>query len=388
MLRTTKLVILAALLGLVLAPAASAQLLVPHGSLGPVNPLNGFPTYVTDINNVSLDLPTPPYGDGVTAPTMIYDPVIALNDLSIASGFGAEAFFYLAESTVDLANGGKALLVLGIEAAYGAGEPDPTSPPDQFLFARVRVRFDAAAAGTYTVTHPWGVEKLEVTAADVGSRFSYTNDWGGFAPIPNADLLQPPLVPSSFERILYSPKQWRFLIADIINVSATLIPGSDEAILQRTYMVGDGVTPSTVTGGLGGVNTFTIEGPADDTGNGPIVATSTQFTVSGHIAGQPRPTAGTIQQPGEQDADTVTITRARLRGAQVEVRATSSNGFPMTAELYNGGVGGTLVGSGNLGTNGRGNINFTGPAPDTVRVHSTSTDPAFLGGAAIAQVTN
>jgi hypothetical protein len=81
--------------------------------------LNGFPTSVTDINGVSLDLPNPPYGDGVNAPTMIYDPVILGNTLSAATGFGAEAFFYLAESAVDLPNGGKALLVLGIEAAWG-----------------------------------------------------------------------------------------------------------------------------------------------------------------------------------------------------------------------------------------------------------------------------
>ena len=375
--KKAKLLILVLALTLALAPAAMAQF-VAHGSLDPVIAANGFPTSVTDVNGVSLDLPIPPYGDGIKAPTLIFDPVIPLNTLSAATGFGAEAFFYLAESTVDLANGGKALLVLGIEAAYGAGEPDPTTPPDQFLFARVRVRFDAAVAGTYTVTHPWGVETLEVTAADVGSRFSYTNDWGGFAPIPTATTP----VPSSFERILYSPKQWRFLIADPANIN--LDPLADP--IEKTYMVGDGVTPSTVTGGFGGVNTFTITGPAGAFGTTNTV-TSDLFTVSGHIAGQPRPTAGTIQQPGEQAADTVTITRARLRGAQVEVRATSSNGFPMTAELYNGGVGGTLVGSGNLGTNGRGNINFTGPAPDTVRVHSTSTNPAIAGGAAIAPVT-
>lgn len=378
--RTTKLVILAALLLLVIVPAAMAQVsLVPHGSLGPVNPANGFPTFVTDINNVSLDLPTPPYGDGVAAPTMIFDPVIAGNSLSEASGFGAEAFFYLAESTVDLANGGRALLVLGIEAAYGAGDPDPTAPPDQFLFARVRVRFDASAAGTYTVTHPWGVEKLEVTAADVGSRFSYTNDWGGFAPI--IDAVGTTLVPSSFERILYSPKQWVFLEA----VNKTVQTPGDEALI-----IGDGITPTPVTRADGGIINWTIQGPADATGDGPVVATSNLFTVSGHIAGAAIPTTGTVTPPPppQQLADTVTITRARLRGAQVEVRATSSNGFPMTAELYAGGVGGTLVGSGNLGNNGRGNITFTGAAPDTVRVHSTSTNPNITGGAAIAPVTN
>ena len=108
------------------------------------------------------------------------------------------------------------------------------------------------------------------------------------------------------------------------------------------------------------LSSFTIEGPADGTGNGPIVATSDLFTVSGHIAGAPIPTTtGTTQPPAQLAADTVTITRARLRNNSVEVRATSSNGFSMTAELYAGGVGGTLVGSANLGTSGRGNISFT-----------------------------
>jgi hypothetical protein len=376
--RTTKLLILGLALTLALAPAAMAQF-VAHGSLGPVNPSNGFPTYVTDSNDVSLDLPTPPYGDGVNAPTMIFDPVITGNALSEASGFGAEAFFYLAESTVDLANGGRALLVLGIEAAYGAGEPDPTTPPDQFLFARVRVRFDATAAGTYTVTHPWGVEKLEVTAADVGNRFSYTNDWGGFAPI--IDTVGNILVPSSFERILYSPKQWVFLEA-----VTKVVQGPDA---EKAWIIGDGVTPTLVTRADGGRVDFTINGPAvSDTDIGPVVATSNLFTVSGHIAGAEPPTTGTVTPPpppGQQVADTVTITRARLRNNSVEVRATSSNGFPLTGELLDST--GNIVGSANLGTNGRGNISFTA-TPVSVRVHSTSTNPNVLGGAAIAPVTN
>lgn len=374
--------LLTLVLVLALAPAALAQL-VPHGSLDPTVAPNGFPTSITDVNGVSLDLPNPPYGDGVNPPTLIYDPVISGNSVSEASGFGAEAFFYLAESTIDLPNNGKALLVLGIEAAYGAGDPDPASPPDQFLFARVRVRFDATVAGTYTVTHPWGVETLEVTPADVGSRFSYTNDWGGFAPI--IDAAGSILVPSSFERILYSPRQWVFLEAVDKNVQAE----GDDALI-----IGDGVTPTTLkattfgSDGSSVATSFTITGPANAFGTTDTV-TSNLFTVSGHFAGKDIPTTtGTVTPPPQPATDTVTITRARLRGAQVEVRATSSNGFPMTAELWAGGVGGTLVGGGNLGNNGRGNISFTGATPDTVRVHSTSTNPNILGGAAIAPITN
>jgi hypothetical protein len=370
MLRITKFVILVALLSLFLAPAAMAK------ALGPVEPLilgtlgggNGYPATVTDnsVPPITLDLPNPPYGDGINAPTLIFDPVIPDNATSLASGFGAEGFFYLAESVVDVATGGKALLVLGIEAAYGAGDPDPLSPPDQFLFARVRVRFDPVLAGTYTATHPWGVEKMVVTAADVGTRFSHTVDWGGFAPIPNPDpTILTPLVPSSFERILYSPKDWVFLTA--VNKSANAG--------QADWIIGDGVTPTEVTRSDGGIVTFTINGPADGTGIGPIVATS----------GAGIPTAVTTNlPPAAQTTDIVTITRSRLRGNSVEVRATSSNGFSMTAELLRQGV---LVGSLNLGTGGRGNVPFTGANPDTVRVHSTSNNPAILGGVATAAVT-
>lgn len=358
---------------LALAPAALAQL-VPHGSLAPTIATNGFPEWVEDVNGVRLDLPNPPYGDGINPPTLIFDPLIPGNTLSEASGFGAEAFFYLAESTIDLPNGGRALLVLGIEAAYGAGDPDPASPPDQFLFARVRVRFDASVAGTYTVTHPWGQETLEVTPADVGSRFSYTNDWGGFAPIPAADPTQPPLVPSSFERILYSPRQWVFLEA----VNKIVQKAGDEA-----YIIGDGVTPTAVTRPDGGTTSWTITGPPNAFGTTNTV-TSDLFIVSGHFFGQPIPTT-TVNPPPQPQTDTVTITRARLRQNTVEVRATSSNGFPMIAELFSGGVGGTLVGSGNLGTNGRGNISFS-QTPDTVRVRSISNNPNILGGVAVAPV--
>ena len=144
---------------LALASAAAAQV----AALGPDNPLNGFPKYVKDINGVKLDLPTPPIGQAATGdplqvftpPTMTFDAPILSNPWSVATGFGAEAFFYLAQSTMDLPNGGRALVVMGVEAAYGAGDPR-NDPPDQFLFARLRLRIDAPNLGTYIVITPWG----------------------------------------------------------------------------------------------------------------------------------------------------------------------------------------------------------------------------------------
>lgn len=378
----------AVILGLVLALATGALAQIrfladPIGRLGPINTYtpspdggntpatgNNFPEWIEDNSAppIRLDLPVKPYGDGVNAPTMIFDPPITGNQLSQDTGFGAEAFYFLANSTMTLSNGSRATLDLGIEAAYGAGDP---LAGDEFLFARVRVRFQPTAAGTYTVTHPWGTETLEVTAADVGGRFNYVNDFGGFAPLC-ADQTSCFVFGISespgFERILVSPKEWRFLIPAVKVTN----PG------QEDYILGDGVTATTVTNGVNGVNTFSITGPA--------TGTTDQFTVSGHIAGQPIPTPVTTNPPPpQQQTDVVTIVRARLKGNAVEVRATSSNGFAMTGELLRNGV---VVGSANLGTSGRGNISFTGANPDTARVHSTSTNPNILGGVATAPITN
>lgn len=260
---------LALVLGL--ASVASAQV----AALGPDNPLNGFPKYVKDINGVKLDLPTPPIGDGLTAPTMIFDPPIPGNAWSQATGFGAEAFFFLSQSSMDVGGGGRAVLTLAVEAAYGV-EPS-NDPPDQFLFVRLRIRIDAPQLGTYVVTTPWGARTF-VVDTDEKRNINDSMDWGGFAPSPNTN----PPIASSFERILIDPIPWRFL-------RGTMAPTVDPA-----QWVGDGVTVGPVTGGFNNFNLFRIEGPGIGLTGGNSIETD-QFMVSGHIyqgPEEPRSSAG------------------------------------------------------------------------------------------------
>jgi hypothetical protein len=233
---------------------------------------------------VKLDLPVPPIGQGATGdplqvftpPTMTFDVPIAGNAWSQATGFGAEAFFYLAQSTMNVAGGGRAVLVLGVEAAYGAGDPRNV-PPDQFLFARLRVRIDAPNLGTYVVTTPWGPRTF-VVDTQARRNINDTFDWGGFAPIPNST----PPIASSFERILIDPVPWRFLRA------TNRALGVDPAV-----WIGDGVTIGPVTGGFNGVNVFRIDGPGIG-GPGVNFVETDQFMVSGHIyqgPEEPRPSS-------------------------------------------------------------------------------------------------
>lgn len=204
---------------------------------------------------------------------------------------------------------------------------------------------------------------------------NFTYDWGGFGPICGeitGCLSEAP----GFERILLSPKQGPFLIQTGFEAS--------------TSCIGDGA-PATVTGSaithstLGLQNFFRVEGPPgsnlDNAGNDFI--TTNLFTVFGHRFGSLE-TCEAAPPPPVVTTDVVTITRARLRNSNLEVRATSSNGLPMTAEALS--AAGFVVGSGNL-VNGRVTFATTG-TPTTVRVHSTSNDPLILDGVAIAPVTN
>jgi hypothetical protein len=347
-------------------PGAQAQL-TPHGSLG-APAANGYPSFVSD-GVSSVDLPKDPatgtlVGDGLTAPTLIFDAVLPGNSVSVNAGFGTEAFFYLCNSNATQTDGSRALLVLGVEAAYGSGEPDPAFNYDQMIFARVRVSFTPSAEGLYTVTHPWGVEKIDVTAADAGARLVYTTDWGGFAAVPGTPVVQ------SFDRILYSPKKWSFMKA------TAFAPGVD-----TTAWLGDGVTVSTITPGING-NVFRIQGPSvSATDPGPTIVNTDQFTVSAHVLGGATPPP----PPPGQITDVVTITLARFRNNAVDVRATSANALPLTAtfKLANG----TVVGSGALGANGRANIRVsTRPATVTVTSSAVPTRPNVLPGTATAPV--
>ncbi|MFK3795829.1 hypothetical protein [Pseudomonas sp. NPDC088444] len=77
------------------------------------------------------------------------------------TNFPDEAFWFLADGALPTA--GAATLNLkytaALEAAFSGGDP---APNDQISFARIRIRMDAPVAGTYTITHPYGVDVFQI----------------------------------------------------------------------------------------------------------------------------------------------------------------------------------------------------------------------------------
>ncbi len=139
-------------------------------------PGNGYPQWYTDANGVTVDFPIPPLGNGLTAPTMIYAPVLAGNAYSGQTGFARKLFtstpMITRTSTPSLVKvpSSWAWRLLCRWGESGGGS--------RWFFARIRVTAPVQVAGTYTLFHPWGSETIVVTAADIGTKkaIAFTKD--------------------------------------------------------------------------------------------------------------------------------------------------------------------------------------------------------------------
>lgn len=255
-------VLLMLIAGLFIAMAAS-----PSGAVlkagGPVSQNTGFfPAWYMDQNGDALEICLPAPGSELQngycllLPGDVPDPNAPV---SFPDNFPEEAFWWSASAIIDLGNGNSADLVLALEAAFLNGAP---AAGDQISFGRVRVRIDADVPGTYTVTHPYGVNTFTVTAAEVGSRaINFTRDIGITAP-------------GDFSGALISD------IGPFLKASAT--PGGlplpyVELVPGKLY-VADPNTPTKVTGSPFNTNLFRVEGPA-----GFGIRETTDFNLQGRI---------------------------------------------------------------------------------------------------------
>jgi len=152
----------------------------------------GYPLWYKDANDLSLELcqsratssrvagapGAPSYMCTLLPEPGVYDDALPL---VFPNNWPPEMFWFLAEATIPaVGNSGYELdaYVAGLEAAFAAENP---VDGDQQSFARIRIRVSVPTAGTYTITHPYGVETVNVTAP--GRRaINITRDIGIGAP--------------------------------------------------------------------------------------------------------------------------------------------------------------------------------------------------------------
>ncbi|MFM2119194.1 MAG: hypothetical protein RL722_662 [Pseudomonadota bacterium] len=278
--KTTRKLAHAAILaaGFLVAPLYSAACPAPDMSkpftAGPImqQPATGtwtgpFSEWIVDSNGIGLQICTDSVDGLGNPPPCFYDPIDPATPYSAALNRGGEAFWFLADSVFDTldATGAPALravVVMGVESAFLS---DPPQPGFETQFQRLRTRVDVAKLGVYFVETPWSKRRYVVDTllppgngqnrSEISEPIDIT-----FAPGPNAGMVTP------------------FLIADNRG-------GVDPAVY-----IGDGLTPTTVTGSPCGENwvkvtAFAPDGitPIDING-GSNVFTNTQFTVFGKIA--------------------------------------------------------------------------------------------------------
>jgi len=203
----------------------------------------GAPTYMCNL------LPTPGVFDDAK-------PIV------FPTNFPDEAFWFTADGAiVDAARGIDLTYVSAIEAAFAAEEP---VEGDQVSFARIRIRVDVPTAGTYVITHPYGVEVFNIDTP--GRRaINMTRDIGIGSPKTYDGALKGDIGP--FLRSVNGPY-----------TETNPLTGAAEKF------VGDPNLSEAVTGSPFNTNFIRIEGP-----NGIDLRTDV-FAVSGKLSTVVRPT--------------------------------------------------------------------------------------------------
>ncbi|MGF6512621.1 hypothetical protein ABH912_000087 [Pseudomonas sp. BT76 TE3572] len=182
--------------------------------------------------------------------------------LVFPTNFPDEAFWFTGDGTiVDAARGIDLTYVSAVEAAFSGGDP---IEGDQISFARIRIRVDVPTAGTYVITHPYGIDVFNVDTP--GRRaINMTRDIGIGVPKTYDGALKGDVGP--FLRSVNGPY-----------TETNPLTGSAE------QFVGDPNLVEAFTGSPFNTNYIRIEGP-----NGLDLRT-TVMAISGKLATMARPT--------------------------------------------------------------------------------------------------
>jgi hypothetical protein len=266
---------------LIVAPSATADLF----RVGPVDPANGYPRWYQDATGLALNLCVPNAAELSSGSCLIFaaDLPNPSQPVRFPDNFLDEHFWYNLNTSVPTASG-KARLVIGLEGAF----PGPIAAGTQISFGRVRIVIDVPApGGTYTVTHPYGVETFPDVAP--GPRaITFTEDIGINCPV------------GDFTCAL-SSRVGPFLRASATPGGAALppivLPGGN------TYLA-DPAIPTSITGSpFPNNNVFKIEGP-NVGGPGINMVQTTLFNLMGRVHTTPIPSVTVIDRATySRDAD-------------------------------------------------------------------------------------
>lgn len=289
--------------------ACPANVAKPFNS-GPLDSHGFFSEWIVDQNGVALQVCTDAVDGAGNPPPCFFDPVEPGNPLSAEIGRGGEAFMFLADNTFTTTGTSplSAVIVMGVETAFLS----PTVTAGfQTQFQRLRTRINVSAVGNYKVETPWGSKTYQVST-----------------------LLPPGNGQNRME--ISEPIDISFNAnSTVAGLVSPFLVATNRGGVDPTKYIGDGLTPTTVTGSPCGDNFIRITAVGLD-GVTPIpisstaptnVFTSRTFTVQGKLAPVAEvPLAiGATYYTRNSGADTVTVlaegstSSSQLANARVEI---------------------------------------------------------------------
>lgn len=284
-------------------------------AVGPINAAYGFPSWYEDKNHTRLELCLEAQN-----PLCGFLPGDIPNEaaeISFPDNFPDEAFYMLAGSELELPGGGRAVLVLGLEAAFSNSVTDG----DQVVFGRQRIVVKGGPANqTLTFKHPYGTITIDTDGAGDGKLVE--------------DI---------------SPAIGNFATALKSNVGPFLKWDSG----APAGYLGDPNQDHTVTGSPFNYNKFSVTG-------GGLSLETDQFSLMGKLATN----------------SGVSADSAVINGSMMDIFASSSNSAQLQVEGQDGKFKLTPMVTDPSSGRYYARIQFTGDAPTSVKITNIADKPA------------
>ena len=296
-------------------------------AVGPVNTEYGFPSWYEDSTKTRVELCLDDEN-----PLCGFLPGDVPNEsapISFPDNFPDEAFYMLAGSELDLPGGGRAVLVLGLEAAFANSVTDG----DQVVFGRQRIVVKGAPANTtLEFKHPYGTITIDTDGSGAGKL---------------VEDISPAI--GNFNTALKSN------IGPFLKWDPATAPAAPEGYL------GDPNQEHPVTGSPMNYNKFSV------TGGGLNVETD-QFGLQGKISTN----RGVSADGAVRSGDMIDVFASSGPDAQLQVDGQGSN-FTTSPMVSDPGSGRYYA-----------RIKFTGTAPESIKVTNIGDKPASSSTARVS----
>jgi hypothetical protein len=326
-------------------------------AVGPVNTEYGFPSWYEDSNKtrveLCLDAENPLCG---FLPGDIPD---AAAPISFPDNFPEEAFYMLAGSELALPGGGRAVLVLGLEAAFA----NTVTDGDQLVFGRQRIVVKGGPRNaTLTFQHPYGTITIDTDGAGDGKLVEDISPAvGNFSTALKSNIgpflkWDPATAPAAPEGYLGDPGQDHLVVGSPFNYNKFSVNGgglsleTDQFTVQGKISTNQGVngdsavlngTMIDVFAGSGNGAQLQVDGQAGAFETTPMLSDpdTGRYYARVQVTGS-APATVKVTNIGDKPASSsqisvtkpsgILITKAVYNGTNLTVAALSAVGYPLT----------------------------------------------------------